>query len=281
MSQDAILRIGGSKLQHGSLSKRVYLMHLEPEDSPRVLNHMNRLAGENGYTKLIAKIPGKAAAPFLDNGFTPEAEIPDFFPDGDSVLFLAKFLSRERSTATNPERLSRVLETAREKAAGDSGRAAPEGFRFTELGRLDTERMATLYSKVFKTYPFPIFDPKYLLETMRENFRYFGAMHGNDLAAAASCEMDDGCVEMTDFATHPDYQSAGLAGSILELMEKKMREENMKTSFTIARSRSFGINILFSRAAYIFAGTLINNTGISGRMESMNVWYKPLAGPMD
>jgi hypothetical protein len=27
---------------------------------------------------------------------------------------------------------------------------------------------------------------------------------------------------------------------------------------------------------YLFAGTLTNNTNISGKIESMNVWYKSL-----
>ena len=81
---------------------------------------------------------------------------------------------------------------------------------------------------------------------------------------------------MTDFATHPEHRSAGLASHILARMEKEMSASGLKTAFTIARSRSFGVNILFSRAGYMFSGTLVNNTGISGRLESMNIWYKPL-----
>ncbi len=35
-----------------------------------------------------------------------------------------------------------------------------------------------------------------------------------------------------------------------------------------------GMNITFAKTGYTYAGTLINNTNISGRLESMNVWYK-------
>jgi hypothetical protein len=47
--------------------------------------------------------------------------------------------------------------------------------------------------------------------------------------------------------------------------------------FTIARARSTGMNVTFAKNGYSFAGTLINNTNISGRIESMNVWYKRAA----
>lgn len=276
MSRDNLEFIGGSKLQHGKLSNRVYLIHLEPADLTPVMNRMQSLAEENGYTKLFAKIPATAKAPFIGDGFEAEAEIPDFFPDGDNVSFMAKFLDSERQAPNDPDRISRVLETAQQKAHDAELKPLPGGYRLAELGKEDCERMASLYAEIFRTYPFPIFDPEYLAETMDDNFRYFGALHGNDLAALASSEMDGGCVEMTDFATHPEHRSAGLASHILARMEKEMSASGLKTAFTIARSRSFGVNILFSRAGYMFSGTLVNNTGISGRLESMNIWYKPL-----
>ena len=45
-----------------------------------------------------------------------------------------------------------------------------------------------------------------------------------------------------------------------------------------ARSRliSGGMHITFARRGYRFGGTLVNNTDISGQIESMNVWYKTL-----
>ena len=36
------------------------------------------------------------------------------------------------------------------------------------------------------------------------------------------------------------------------------------------------MNITFAKHGYSFAGTLTNNTQISGQLESMNVWYKAL-----
>lgn len=272
--KDAIIRVGDSRLQHGPLSGRVYCMRLGPGDGPEVTRAMLRLAKENGYTKLFAKIPEQAAAPFLDQGYTTEARIPDFYKNGDAALFASKFLSRDRARPADSKRIKNVIDAARAKAGEEPG--APNGFALRELGKDDAPHMAALYSEVFATYPFPIFDPGYLARTMDENFRYFGAEIHGELAAVSSSEMDGECVEMTDFATLPGHRGAGLAGHLLTRMEHAMGEAGIKTAFTIARARSFGINILFSRARYAFAGTLVNNTGISGRLESMNVWYKPL-----
>jgi hypothetical protein len=37
------------------------------------------------------------------------------------------------------------------------------------------------------------------------------------------------------------------------------------------------MNITFAKNGYEYAGTLKNNTNISGNIESMNVWYKHLS----
>jgi len=275
MSQDTLLDLGDSRLQHGPTSDRVYLMHLGAGDGPEAIAAMRRLADEHGYGKLFAKIPESESVPFLADGFGVEACIPDFYKNGEAALFASRFLKKDRARPGESSRIKNVLVTARAKAEDEP--AANGGYSVRELGKADTPQMAALYDQVFASYPFPIFDPDYLAKTMDENFRYFGAECGGELVAVSSSEMDDGCVEMTDFATLPGHRGSGLAGVLLARMEDAMLRAGMKTAFTIARARSYGVNILFSRAGYAFAGTLVNNTGISGRLESMNVWHKPLA----
>ena len=98
------------------------------------------------------------------------------------------------------------------------------------------------------------------------------------MVAASSSEMDvDGRnTEMTDFATLPEARGQGLAQHLLQIMERAMRKTGIQTAYTIARALSPGMNITFAKAGYRFGGTLINNTQISGQIESMNVWYKAL-----
>ena len=56
----------------------------------------------------------------------------------------------------------------------------------------------------------------------------------------------------------------------------EMKDKDIKMAYTIARAVSYGMNITFCKRGYTFAGTLINNTNISGGIENMNVWYKAL-----
>lgn len=142
----------------------------------------------------------------------------------------------------------------------------------------DAENMSRIYKAVFPTYPFPITRPQYLIETMHSHIVYFGAEYDHHLAALASSEMnsDNQNVEMTDFATLPRYRGRNLSVVLLKKMESVMQNQGIKTAYTIARAVSAGMNITFAKAGYIYSGTLVNNTNISGNIESMNVWYKTL-----
>ncbi len=113
---------------------------------------------------------------------------------------------------------------------------------------------------------------------MRTHVDYYGICEEGKLAAVSSAEKDSDAqnAEMTDFATLPKYRGHGYAGKLLTFMETKMLNENIRCLYTIARAHSAGINILFAKQGYRFGGTLINNTQISGRIESMHVWYKIL-----
>jgi putative beta-lysine N-acetyltransferase len=138
--------------------------------------------------------------------------------------------------------------------------------------------MAEVYREVFQSYPFPIDEPEYLLETMRTHVVYFGAWEDGKLIALSSAETDEPNlnVEMTDFATLPSCRGRGLASYLLDLMAPAMKDRGIRTAYTIARAYSYGMNITFARLGYEFGGVLINNTQIGGQFESMNVWYKPL-----
>jgi putative beta-lysine N-acetyltransferase len=81
---------------------------------------------------------------------------------------------------------------------------------------------------------------------------------------------------MTDFATRPDCRGRGLANHLLVQAEAAAEKLGIKTAYTIARAYSAGMNITFARNGYTFSGTLTHNTQISGKLESMNVWYKAL-----
>jgi putative beta-lysine N-acetyltransferase len=273
-----MIRMTGALLQHGPASDRVYLMKLASPDVPRIIRFMEQLASTNGYSKLFAKVPGPAEGWFRAQGFKVEARVPGMFNGSEDGCFMAKYPKRERSVISSPKLVQKVLSTAKEQSV-QSGRSLPYGWKIDAMKPEDAKAMAELYRQVFETYPFPIHDPEYLRETMDSHVRYFGIRDDSGhLTALASAEMDcsAGNVEMTDFATSAECRGKGLASILLAHMEREMAKTGIDTAYTIARAHATGMNIVFARQGYAFAGTLPNNTQIKGDLESMNVWYKSL-----
>jgi len=136
----------------------------------------------------------------------------------------------------------------------------------------------SIYATVFKSYPFPIFDENYLLETMADNIQYYGVFTTDGLVAVASSETDPEHFnsEMTDFAVLPTYRGHQLALHLLIELERQIRQQNYLLLYTIARSLSYDMNATFAKAGYHYGGTLFNNTQIAGSIESMNIWHKEL-----
>ncbi len=275
---DQIEKIGHSLIQHGDSNSRVYLMKYKPEDHPALLDQIEKLADENGYTKIFAKVPTFAKDDLAARGYRQEAHAPLFFRGEDDAYFFGKYLSEERSTEKEPTTVADVIAAAKGKAGKLAEVKLDEGFSMREATDEDVEGMVEVYKQIFETYPFPIHDPNYIRQTMTENIVYFVIREGDRVVAVASSEMDEGNlnVEMTDFASLDEYQGRGFATLLLSEMEKAMKARGIKTAYTIARALSFGMNITFAKHGYEFGGTLVNNTNIAGKIESMNVWYKSL-----
>lgn len=276
---DTIETIGHSVIQHGPCNQRIYLMKANADDLPGLIDRLDALAKERGYTKIFAKVPAPMEGDFIAREYLPEANIPRYYRGETDAVFLGRFLSPERAQERHAEEIARNLALAKEKAG--QGLSAPplERAEIFETTPGDAEAMAEVYREVFETYPFPIHDPEYLRETMRTHVRYFGVREEGRLVALASAEMDHEAlsVEMTDFATLPSHRGRGFAVALLQVMEAAMREGPMRTACTIARALSAGMNITFAKLGYEHSGTLTNNTDICGRIESMNIWHRSLS----
>ncbi len=276
---DTITTIGNSVVQHGSYNDRIYLMKLSQDDLPEIIVKLDSLAYQEKYSKIFAKLPEYAKDAFLAQGYVVEASIPKFYHGSQTAYFMAKYFSENRKQIPNQDELDNVLMTAKSKYSYENQPVhLSDDFIARECRFSDISNIAQLYQKVFTTYPFPIQDPDYIAETMADNVAYFGVWHNQTLIALSSSEMDlnGNNVEMTDFATLPDYRGHNLSTYLLQTMEHQMKKREIKTAYTIARSLSYGMNITFAKRGYQYSGTLINNTNISGSLESMNVWYKDI-----
>ncbi|MBO8093598.1 MAG: putative beta-lysine N-acetyltransferase [Prosthecochloris sp.] len=278
MSKDIIEQMDGATLQHGPDNDRIYLMSIGQADPQQLAEQLKTLAEEKGYTKIVAKIPASAEKAFLGKGYEKEAAIPGFYNGREAALFMCFYPDPSRKLAKDADEIDSIITLARNMKDKPCPQL-PTDMEIITCGPEHAREMSSIYKQVFPTYPFPIHDPGYIRETMQSHIRYFGILCNNRLVALASSEMDreNRNVEMTDFATLPGYRGQSLAILLLERMEQNMQNEGIRTAYTIARAASPGMNITFSRAGYAFSGTLVNNTNISGGIESMNVWYRPLS----
>jgi putative beta-lysine N-acetyltransferase len=272
---DTLEKIGNSQIQHGPDNDRIYLMKLNPADLPDIVEKLDTLAAEKSYTKIFAKVPSPHAAAFTADGYRKEGTIPQFYNGETDAAFLGKFIDPAREITPQRDEIEQIIALAQSKH-GRPGDSLPNGYTLRPAVEADAKELAEVYKQVFASYPFPIHDPDYLIETMRSHVCYFVAEKDGKIAAAASGEMDkeNRNAEMTDFATLPEHLGNGLAVHLLKFMEPEMRKLGMATLYTIARAISPGMNITFAKCSYIFGGTLINNTQISGSIESMNLWYR-------
>lgn len=274
--EDVVEKIMNSIVHHGQNSCRIYLMKLDESDLSEIPQKLDRLAEKNLYTKIVAKIPCKFKNIFLESGYEQEAFIPKFYNGDGDGCFMCKYFDEKRKVNVLNSKCKEILKTALKKDVPDVKKSLERGYVCRRANENDIPSIVDLYRAVFISYPFPIFDEKYIAQTMKENVIYFGVWHENKLIALSSIEMDKhNCnAEMTDFAVLNEYRGNGFALYLLEEMENNFNRLNIKTAFTIARAKSAGMNITFAKKGYIYAGTLVNNTDISGQIESMNVWYK-------
>jgi beta-lysine N6-acetyltransferase len=275
---DKIEWLKHSLIQHGKECNRIYLMKLAPQDQHHVIEPLERLAAENGYTKIIAKIPQTYVKPFEKSGYQHELSIPKFYNGRIDAVFMAKYFREERKAVKRLSEIQKVLAEAIRQSQKQSVAATRKPTAVELAGPEDAQMAAYIYKKVFKSYPFPIHDAAYIKKTMKSHIRYFIIRDGRRVVAMSSAEMDKKGqnAEMSDFATLSTHRRKGYANALLDEMEVRMRKEGMLTVYAMARALSQGMNVTFAKKNYSFAGSLANNSNINGRLETMNVWYKHL-----
>ena len=277
-TMDKIEVIGkGTLVQHGDLNKRVYLMKLHPDDCPSIITFINNLARAYNYTKLFAKIPSWAYPAFQADGYIMEAMIPKFYQGKTDAVFASKFLNSDRLLDIETEQLIELHELlAKNDSKPQKFKLSGKKLKVKELKPDHAEILAFLFREVFQSYPFPIHDSQFLLDEMKKGTRYFGIFKGKNLVAASSAEIDEkeANAEMTDFAVDPNFRGKKLAIILLQHMEKVLKKKGIHTFYTIARLNSAAMNKTFFHLKYQYGGTLIMNTNIAGKIESMNVLYK-------
>jgi lysine 2,3-aminomutase len=277
MNQDTTEIIENSTIHHGKTSNRIYLMKLAPKQVNQLIPKLDKLAEENGYTKIFAKVQAQVLPGFISNDYEIEGFVPHFYNGKTDCLFVSKFIDKKRKAIPlkELELLQDLLLNAKEITK--NGYNCVVNFSIKKLGTHDAKAITEIFEKVFETYPFPVHNPEYILETMEQHgTQYFGVYSNKKLIGVSTAEIDmeNENAEMTDFAVLPDHRGQNIALSLLGKMEKEMENAGIKTCYTIARLNQAGMNKTFLKAGYRYTGTLVNNTNIGGNIESMNILYK-------
>jgi putative beta-lysine N-acetyltransferase len=277
--QDTIEIIHGSKVQHGPHNNRIYLMELNRNRVQHIIESLDAMAQNCGYSKIFAKIPEPDWQNFKMAGYLKEATVPGFFNGKIDGFFLGKYFFQKRQQIKDHnyslgEKGHHRKEPARKRSSNS--------LSFSQIDRCkptDAQEMCYIYGQVFQSYPFPITKPEYLQSMMNENVIYFCIRKEGKIMALASMEIDRDHenVEMTDFATLSQWRGYGLAARLLDHMDQEAHDMGIRTAYTIARAQSHGINSIFQQNGYSYGGLLKNNTHISGSIQSMTVWYKNLS----
>lgn len=271
---DKIEKIDQALVHHGKFSDRLYILKFPIDGKSGLVKAIIERSIENGYSKIVGKVPKTKLPLFLRNGFKMEAAIPRFYKGLGDCCFVSRFLDLNRAVF-DPEPMEAFNQVLDNYHLINSDNDKHD-FDIQELSIDHADRVAEVYRQVFDTYPFPIHDPVYIRHTMKNDVLYFGVFIENDLCSISSSEMDvkNQNAEMTDFAVLDKARGKGMSKILLRYMEEDMKKKNMKTLYTIARLNSIPMNKAFLGAGYSYAGTLVNNTNIAGGIESMNVLYK-------
>ena len=276
--RDAIETIGNSLVQHGPDDDQAYLMKLHPTDAPEITEHLEQLACSRGYSKVCARIPAGETGRFVAAGYHLEAAIPNFFPEGGTACFMAKYFSSDRKQERQPLLVREVL-IAAEAQPRAAAKPLPPRFAVRLALEEDAAEMGALYREVFAARPSPVHDPAFIVAAMRKSSIFFGIWLGESIVALSCAEIDSAShsAELNHLATLAEYRGHGLGAHLLQQMEEHLWQLGIRSLFSVTRAYSFGINLTFASNGYRFGGTLTNNTSNYGSMESGNVWHKALA----
>lgn len=251
-------------------NKRLWVTHCEYQNLVKMQRYLLLYAKKLSFEKVI--LPVKDVKIENYGYFTLEGRVRGYF-NGEDGVFLAGYANPRRSMSLYLKDLNSLLVDVMKKVYHKT--ISPPGYEIRKAVKDDAKEMAGVFRSVFKTYPSPVFRQQYLVNRMNAGDSFWLALNNGRIAAISSVEVDynSSRVEMTDFATLPEYRGLGLASVLLGKMGEQCRSLGVNCLFSLARASSFGMNSVFCRHGYHFGGTLINNCHICGKFENMNVWY--------
>lgn len=267
---------GSAKIKLDEFNKKIKIVSFEG-DIKNLVQELMIISDKNKVGKIFYVAPKERVKEFKNEGFIMEAKIYDFLK-GEPGYFLSKFVTDERKMSIVIPEEEEVLIRSREYADEHYEYDKYDKYLIRNAGKEDAEQLAELYDSVFETYPSPMNDSDYIKFVMDNDVFFKIAVYENRIVSAASADMDpiNLNVEMTDCATDKLHRGKGLVGRLIFELEKELKNKHYKVLYSMARSISTGMNIVFSKHDYEYSGRLVNHCHICGKFEDMNIWVKVL-----
>ena len=229
--------------------------------------------------KLIIKVRNEDLSAFIEKGFILEAMVDKYF-SGNTMYFMCMYLSADRRKSNTWAEDNKILSNVIETAVSNKKKQAPlpSQLKLKICDADDSGSLAKLYDAVFKVYPVPMNDESYVKKSIESGNLFLAYFDGEKIISAVCGEVNTqySNAEITDCATLPEYRQYGLIQKLLNELENELSRKHIFCLYSIARSRSYGMNAAFSRLQYKYRGRLANNCIISEGLEDMNVWVKLL-----
>lgn len=267
---------GTVKVKVDEFNQKIKIVSFEGEVE-NLVDRLMTLSNKNKVGKIFYVSPKEKIEEFKAEGFIMEAKVYNFL-NGKPGYFLSKFVTDERKMSMVIPEEEEVLIKSREYADEDYEYDKYNKYFIRNASKEDAKQLAELYDSVFETYPSPMNNPDYIKFVMDHDVFFKIAVYENKIVSAASADMDpiNLNVEMTDCATDRSHRGKGLVGRLIFELEKELKNKQYKVLYSMARSISTGMNIVFSKHDYEYSGRLVNHCHICGKFEDMNIWVKIL-----
>jgi len=266
-----------AKLFLDQYNQRIKIIEYSATNIENLVLKVRWIAEANNFDKIICMASRKDWQRFLPYGYVLEAVLK-YYLNGEDAFVVSKFRSQERLTSANLMDEILLIERVMEQPRIPHEHSPPPGYDFRLARRDDIPELIALYQGIFETYPSPLIHYSYLDIVFQTETIFAVCTYEGRIVSAASAELHPHlrAAELTDCATRHEARGKGLMSHILTLLEDEISRRGYICAYTMARSRSYGMNNVFHRLGYEFLGRLINNCDIYGAYEDMNIWVREL-----
>lgn len=244
-------------------------------DPEKLIYEMLRICLEHNFGKLICYTFPRDRDVFLRHDFSLEGKLSGFFK-GESADCFSYFLNHRRTQSSLLPKEDEIIAYCAKYKLKRERPDSTEHLRTAQ--KEDAEKIASLFQEVFPLYPSPMDRPNYVRHLMEQDVLFKMIEIDGAPVSVAAADMNPKFLhaEITDCATLEPFRGNGYLSKLIFSLEKDLKSMGYLTAFSLARARSYGINIVLSSHGYKYSGRNINNCRIMNGFEDMNIWVKQL-----